>query len=363
MVDVVSVIGGNWTTGATWVDLSSPTAADDAQASSLSGNFTIDNGGAVCRSLDTDTFTGILTHNASSNLTIGDATAGAGNIALRLDPGLTYTLGSATTSALIFASTSTTQQTITTSGKTLGNITINGVGGKWTPTDTLTSSGALTITNGAYDNSVSNVAHSIGTIAVTGSAARTLNLGAATWTLTSTATGNIWSISFASNLTFSGASATIVIANASSNLRTFVGQGQAYGTITYTVAGSTGGLNFTGSNTIGRLNFSDVTNARSLLFTAGTTNTFTNFNVNGTPSKLMTVGSITAANHTLHSTSTQVCDYLSISRSTATGGPWYAGSHSTDGGNNSGWIFTDPPRSGGGIGLQSRRNLQNLQKL
>jgi hypothetical protein len=44
-------------------------------------------------------------------------------------------------------------------------------------------------------------------------------------------------------------------------------------------------------------------------------------------------------------------DFLSISRSTATGGAgWYAGANSTDGGNNSGWIFTAPPAPSAGNG-------------
>ncbi len=39
-------------------------------------------------------------------------------------------------------------------------------------------------------------------------------------------------------------------------------------------------------------------------------------------------------------------DYLSVTRSTATpGSTWYAGTHSTDGGANSGWIFGGAPQA------------------
>jgi hypothetical protein len=44
-------------------------------------------------------------------------------------------------------------------------------------------------------------------------------------------------------------------------------------------------------------------------------------------------------------------DYLSISQSIATGGAaWYAGANSTDGGNNTGWIFSAAPIPGANAG-------------
>ena len=49
-------------------------------------------------------------------------------MALKLNSGMTYTLGSTTTSAISLVSTSATQQTITTGTKTIGNFTINGSG-------------------------------------------------------------------------------------------------------------------------------------------------------------------------------------------------------------------------------------------
>lgn len=171
----------------------------------------------------------------------------------------------------------------------------------------------------------------------------TVNMGAGTWNLWGTGNEAIWQINAATALTASTSS--IVVAGVSANARTFAGNGKTYNDLTYTVAGSTGGLDFTGANTFHDLNFSDVTNARTLRFTAATTQTITgNFNVFGTPGKLMTIDSITAANHTLVKTggTPVVTDYLSISRSQA-GGVWYAGANSTDAGNNTGWIFTDVP--------------------
>jgi hypothetical protein len=147
---------------------------------------------------------------------------------------------------------------------------------------------------------------------------------------------------------YNGADATINIGS-STLARTIAGGGKSLGILNYIVSGSTASLSITGSNTFKEINFRDANNARSLLFTAGTTTTITNaFNVQGTPGRLMTVGSITAASHTLTDASGVIsCDYMSISRSTATGGAsWYAGANSTDGGNNTGWIFRKAPGSG-----------------
>jgi hypothetical protein len=126
--------------------------------------------------------------------------------------------------------------------------------------------------------------------------------------------------------------------------KTFVGGGSTFNCTLN--QGGAGDLTITGSNT-----FSNITNTvqpASILFTAATTSTFTNFNLSGTSGNLITIGSVTAASHTLSKASGTVsADFLSISRSTATGGAsWYAGANSTDGGNNLGWIFTAPPGGG-----------------
>ena len=127
--------------------------------------------------------------------------------------------------------------------------------------------------------------------------------------------------------------------------KTFVGGGSTFNCTLN--QGGAGALTVTGSNT-----FSNITNTvqpASILFTAGTTSTFSNFSLSGTAGNLITIGSVTAASHTLSKTSGTVsADFLSVSRSSATGGAgWYAGANSTDGGNNTGWIFTAPPAPSG----------------
>ena len=88
--------GGNWSATGTWVGGVVPTAADDVVLASTSGNVTIDVN-SVCRSLDcqaSGNYAGTLTFSGVNYLTIGDATAGAGNRALRLSSAMTYAVGS-----------------------------------------------------------------------------------------------------------------------------------------------------------------------------------------------------------------------------------------------------------------------------
>lgn len=239
-------------------------------------------------------------------------------------------------------------KTITSAGKAIGQPTIiAAVGGTYTLTDAFdNSTGAvlLTLSNGTLDTA--GFALTTGALSLTGTATRAITFGTSTVTLTRTTAAAVLDATVVTGLTLSGASATFVVSATSANARTFMGGGQTYGTLTYTVAGSTGSLTITGANTFATINFSDASNARSLLFTAATTTTITtNWNVFGTAGKLMTVASATAATHTLSKVSGIVSrDFLSITNSIATGGAtWYAGANSVDGGGNTGWNFTAPP--------------------
>lgn len=176
---------------------------------------------------------------------------------------------------------------------------------------------------------------------------RIVDMGTGTWYLTAAA-GTPWNIG-GTGLTFNGGSATISLPTATASNQTFAGGGQTYGTLTYNVAGSTGMLDITGANTFNTINFSDATNARTLRFQAGVTNTVNNWNVFGTSGNLISVVSVTGTTFTLSKPSGVVSsDYLNLVNSVATGGAtWYAGANSTDGGGNTGWVFTAPPAASG----------------
>ena len=93
-------VDNNWNTAGNWSD-GVPTADDDVVLGAGDQAMTI-NADAVCRSFDASAYDNTITHNAGITLTIGDATAGAGNKALAFNAGMTYTLGSGTTSAISF---------------------------------------------------------------------------------------------------------------------------------------------------------------------------------------------------------------------------------------------------------------------
>ncbi len=233
--------------------------------------------------------------------------------------------------------------TVTSNSKSFFTLVIAAPTGTYTLTDAIVIPNNFTLNGGTF----ASAGFGVTAAAFLGSStagAITLNMGSSTWTMTSTAVITVFGMG-AGTVTNSSAS-TIVVANASANTRTFTGTSQTFGTLTYIVAGSTGQLNITGSNTFSTINFSDVSNSRTLRFTSGTTTTITsNFNVNGTAGKPMIISSSTGGSAAILSKSSGIimCDYLSIQDSTATGGAsWYAGSNSTSVSGNSGWIFNNP---------------------
>ena len=223
-----------------------------------------------------------------------------------------------------------TTQTITSNGKSF-SVGIFGSG----VSNTITLADALTCTaftlSGTTGLSLGSNTLTCTSFANSSTSTRTLALGTGSITVT----GNFNATS--TGLTVTG-SATISLTSATA--KTFAGGGVNYGSTIN--QGGAGALTITGANTFSNItNTYGATGATSILFTAGTTTTFSNWNASGTIGNLLTIGSVTAASHTLSKASGTVnADYLSISRSTATGGAtWNAGANSTNGGNNSGWIF------------------------
>jgi hypothetical protein len=248
---------------------------------------------------------------------------------------------------LLFFYGQTTQQ-ITSSAKTFTQpITINSVGGTFQLQDALiTGTGVTTtLTNGTLD--LNGFTYTVGTAFTTATGTKNLTFNGGTL-VCPTASTTAFNNAAPTNFTTTAGTGTGTISMTAATAKTFVGGGSTFNCTLN--QGGAGALTITGSNT-----FSNITNtykstgATSILFTAATTSTFTDWNASGETTRLLTIGSVTAASHTLSKASGTVSsDFLSISRSTATGGAgWYAGANSTDGGNNSGWIFTAPPAPSG----------------
>tara|TARA_R110000822_G_scaffold160750_2_gene301087 strand:+ start:685 stop:1758 length:1074 start_codon:yes stop_codon:yes gene_type:complete len=318
-----------------------PTSADnvffDANSNVGTGAFTVTmaNTPRVCRDFTASGLDGAMT------------LAGSG-IGLTVSGSLTFQATNFTrtyTSTTIFNSTTTS--TVTTNGVLLGQVTFNGIGGSWSLGSALTTGTAntITLTNGTLN--LQSYTLSVGLFSSSNSNTRTINFG--TGDISCTGFNTVWDTATNTGLTVTS-TGTINFTNGLS--KTLAGGGFSYDNVTINQGGA-GSLFITGSNTFGNItNTRKSTSATSILFSAGTTNTFTNWNASGEATRLLTIGSSPAASHTLSKASGTVsADFLSISRSSATGGAgWYAGANSTDGGNNSGWIFTAPPAPSAGNG-------------
>ncbi len=271
----------------------------------------------------------------SGTWSVNDTTMYGGLI---LSTGMTY---SGTGNTLTFVATSGTKS-ITTNGKSLGHVIFDGIGGTWQLADALTlvSTRTLTLTNGTLDLSTRTL--STGRFASSNSNTRALTFGAGSKLVTTDTTAETtFNVTTGTNLTVNRNGGTIEVGGNTTNIRTFAGGGKTWPALTFTNGTAGGELDFTGSNTFKSLSVSNP--PQTLKFTAGTTNTIEDANgfPSGTAGNLITIGSITAASHTLTKSGggKVLTSYLSISRSTATPATtWYA-ANSVDGGNNSGWTF------------------------
>lgn len=236
-------------------------------------------------------------------------------------------------------------QTITSAGKSFTQaFVIDSLGGTVQPGDAFTTSNTTTLTRGTLDwNGQTWSTNDFSSISVNVREIKSTPAGGKIVT-TSTGTGVVWNVS--GSLTVTRNSWSIEIGGNTSNTRTFSGGGRTYPALTFTNTTPGGRLDITGSNTFKSLSVSNP--PQSVMFAAASTNTIEDANgfPAGSAGNLVTIGSITAANHNLAKSGAGLIEthHLSISRSQASpADKWYAGSTSTDGGNNTGWRFRDAP--------------------
>lgn len=330
---VAAAGGGNWSTGATWVGGVAPTSADDAVLASTSGNVTVDGtvgSPNVCKSLSciaSGNYTGTLTHASGKYLNVGNSSGGS----FTLYSGMTYSPNA--TSVLGFVST-TTGNTITVAGKSLGIVNFSGAGGGWTLQDTFVATGALTLTAGTLDTNGQSC--TLVSFASTGSTTRTLTLGASSISISGTSG---WVIS-GSNMTLNSNTSTIT----STGGNTFTGGGKTYNAVVLNPNGSQ--VNVTDSNTFLSLSSTgSAAKGNQLIF--GANQTITNFTTTSSSiaaNRIWVRSSVKGTRRTLSISGSTSASYTdledigispSVDLSSATGG-------SGDCGNNSGVTFSSP---------------------
>lgn len=174
-------------------------------------------------------------------------------------------LNAATGVAFTGAGGSVIRLQATTAGKTLtfNNVNTNnwaaaflGIGGGWTLGSAYTSGSGFIISNGAF--STGNFAVTVSNIFGSSIGTRSVTLGTSTITLNS---ATPWTFSDTTNLTFSGASSTIICNNAAP---TFAGGGLTYGTVNFTSTTGDSITTISGVNTFTNLNQTSPSSLRRL---------------------------------------------------------------------------------------------------
>lgn len=219
-----------------------------------------------------------------------------------------------------------------------GGVTVNGAGIAVSITSSIADrplfTGAVTLTEGTLTLSNTMTYTSISS---SNTNVRALTLASGTTAKISGSGANAWNTATSTNLTFTPNTATISMTSASA--KTFNGGGLTYYNLNQ---GGAGTLTISGSNT-----FNDITNTvqpSTVTFTAGTTQTVSNFSLSGTAASKITINSsIPGTQFNLSKSSgTVTVQNFSIQDSNATGGAgWYA-FNSTNLGNTTGWNFQSP---------------------
>jgi hypothetical protein len=198
--------------------------------------------------------------------------------------------------------------------------------------------------SGSFDANNKNLL--ISALSYSSTAAKTLSMGSGTWTLTKI--GTIWWAP--PSLTIYPETSLIKVTNNTNSSVSFLGGDKTYNNIWFSRGLSTGANNITGSNIFNDFK-DDGSVAHSLVFTHGTTQHVTTFNVNGSAGKEITINSETAATHSLvkDGGGTITANYLNIQHSVVTPTLTWLATNST---NNqatatagSGWYFDTFPQN------------------
>jgi hypothetical protein len=216
---------------------------------------------------------------------------------------------SGTTSTWRFGATSGTK-TITSNGKTMDfPVTFNGAGGAWQLQDAMTlgSTRLATFQNGTVDLNGFTLTSGVGS---TGLGTKNITFNGGTLLLSGSG-ATAWNNTQPSNFTTTAGTGTGAISMTSASAKTFVGGGSTYNCNLN--QGGAGDLTITGSNT-----FNDITNSvqpATILFTAGTTQTVSDFTLSGTSGNLIIIDSTTASQFTLSKASGTVSvSFVDIAR-------------------------------------------------
>lgn len=349
---VFTLSGSNesvYVSGATGLTTSEGTSAFNLTYSGSTGTRTFNTGGSNINDMNVTAGSDIITLTSQINMHALNFTGFSGSWTsaqsrirgdLTLGSAMTVTSG---TGALLLSPTANNIN-LTTNGVQM-NVPIT-VGSAGTDTfsvilaDNLDMTGAdntrtMTVTSGTLN--VNNKNASIPLFSSTNANTRTLTFG--TGTVTLTGTGTVFTTATTTGLTVSATTGTIKVNDSSSSSKTFSGGGKTFGTLLFSGSG-TGVLIIIGSNTFASITID--TPPHTINFTNGTTQTVTTTTWSGIQGNLNTLQSTSGGSAwtLIGPTGVNLCsDYISLQDSAATTANWYAGAHSTNVSNNTGWQF------------------------
>jgi hypothetical protein len=276
--------------------------------------MTLDAATAACKDMD---WTGAT--NTPSYTSNGFSLDVYGSITLIPD----MTIDGTTPGVFVMKSTST-GKTITTAGKSIDTLTINGVGGEWTLLDSLTVSNTLSLVAGNLITSNGNV--TVLDFMTDGILARGIDIG----DYTLDCSGN-WTIVSSTNLIFSVGVAQIKMTG---DAKVFDGGGLIYYNIEFVGTPIT----VSGDNIF---NDMKMTAGKTVIFTAGTTQTITTWSGDGTTGNLITITSTAGGEQYFIICGSGTIDknYYSIKDSNVGGGATFIGTNCTFVSNNTGWTI------------------------
>jgi hypothetical protein len=266
------------------------------------------------RDLNLTGFTGTLTNSARTvygNLTLGS--------------GMTANAG---TSSTTFSGTSG-NQTLVSNGVAIDfPLAITNTGANFILSEALTigSTRSLTVNSGNLYANGYNI--TTGTFSSTNANPRIIDISNVTVNLATI--GTVWNMTTTTNATLIATNSNINLTDTTTGTRGFNGGGLTYGNLNIGGATGTSTLNFFGNNTFAGALTSTKTVAHTVAFSAGTTTTVGGFAVSGSAGNIVTITSITAAQHNLVLTgggNVDAVDYLDISYSNASPAvdTWYPG--------------------------------------
>ena len=374
---------GNWSSGSNWSLTSGGVSSGCAPISVDNVYFDSNSFSAVGQTITLDVTTPACNNMDWTGVT-NTPTINGNSKTLNVYGSLKLVTGMTSSSLNISFNATSMGNTITTAGRSLGSLTLDGIGGGWILQDALTA-GIVTLTNGSFNTN--SVTCNLSSLQSSNSNVRSINLG--TSTLNFSIDPAIL-ITTTTNLTFSGASSII---NVTGNNAAFSTIGLTFNIINFTNA--SGSFNygpyiantvtfagncslFRGANTIGTLiipgtlsgsmtGSSTITNATfGGTSTINTSNTFGTLNLtgagltytlnSGTTQTITTALNITGGTGgfpvnlksstlgtqaTIYMASGSICtDYIRLTDIKATGGATFtAGPSSQNVSNTIGWTF------------------------